>query len=169
MSDFITYNNIRLNQYIKLSEKTERKNKYFTKVARAINHSPSVSEKNKKRNHSITLETLTVNSSLILSTHHSILSPAFTFNIRAIVAGTLLLTAFVLLAPLIILVFCLKITVISSMFVTLYNYICTAKYLKLDLKSIMKRIIFKYYQVQLLNRDKISGVAAPVILSIQIK
>ena len=105
MEDFIVYNNLLSKNYLNLTyvkiNSPTRSRRDLTRLARAIFNLKKGN--NKKRNYStfvIDIESL----SLLLSTDHSILSPAFTSNILAIVAGTLVRTAFVLLAPLLIVV-----------------------------------------------------------------
>lgn len=67
----------------------------------------------------------------VLSTVHSIESPAWTFNICAIFAGTLVLTDLLFELPLDNFVFCLNNTVIPPIFIDNYNYICTTKYINI--------------------------------------
>ena len=143
MEDFIVYNNLLSKNYLNLSyalnSLTLRSKKLLTHIARAIFNFKKIS--NKKRIYS-TLETATEILSLLLSTTHSILSPAFTSNILAIVAGTLVLTAFVLLAPLLIVVFCLNSNTITSNYLFNYIYIYIIKYIKLIIKSILYKVTF---------------------------
>lgn len=158
MRDFITYYNLLPKNYLNLSyakiNSPTRSRELSTTLAGAIFKINKI-KKIKKENYSTTLETLTVNSSLILSTHHSILSPDLTLSILAIVAGTLLLTALVLLAPLMIFVFCLNITTMTSMFILNYYYIYTTQYLKFVLIRLMKRVIFIYYHNQFIITDMV--------------
>lgn len=155
MCDSVTYNNLLFKNYLNLSyaqiNSPTTSRKYNTLLARAIAFFKENKEL-KKKNYS-TFETDIESLSLLLSTTHSILSPAVTSNILAIVAGTLVLTEFVLLAPLLIFVFCLKITGITSIFIINYTYIYNIKYIKFTYKSILKKVIFIYNKIQLINID----------------
>lgn len=161
MCDSVTYNNLLFKNYLNLSyaqiNSPTTSRKYNTLLARAIAFFKENKEL-KKKNYS-TFETDIESLSLLLSTTHSILSPAVTSNILAIVAGTLVLTEFVLLAPLLIFVFCLKITGITSIFIINYTYIYNIKYIKFTYKSILKKVIFIYNKIQLINIDTFSEAA----------
>ena len=145
MEDFIANNNLLSKNYLNLSYATinsPTNSRWFsTLLAIAIFHFKKINYK--KRIYS-TFETDIESSSLLLSTDHSILSPALTFNILAIVAGTLVLTAFVLLAPLLIVVFCLNSNTITSNYVFNYTYIYIIKYIKLIIISILNKVTFIY-------------------------
>ena len=78
-----------------------------------------------KKIYSTTFDILTLISPLIFSTVHSILSPADTFIIWAIGAGTVVLTELLFVVPFDILVFCLNTTVIPPYFlliIIIYAY-----------------------------------------------
>lgn len=145
MEDFITYNNLLSKNYLNLSytkiNSPTRSRRDLTTIARAIINLKKLN--NKKRIYS-TFVTEIESLSLLLSTDHSILSPAFTSSILAIVAGTLVLTAFVLLAPLLIVDFCLNSNTITSNYVFNYTYIYIVKYIKLIIKSILNKVTFIY-------------------------
>ena len=125
--------------YPKVNSLTRSK-KHSTVLARAINKNKEIIKKIKKIYSTFVTDISSL--SFILSTVHSILSPAFTSNILAIVAGTLVLTAFVLLAPLLIVDFCLNNTTITSNYIIRYTYICITQYIKLIIKSILIKVTF---------------------------
>lgn len=89
--------------------------------------------KNEEKKVYSTFATVTLILSLMLSTVHSILSPALTSKAWAMLTGTLVLTELLFDAPLLIVVFCLNNTTMTSIFVSCYTYICTNEYIILSI------------------------------------
>lgn len=161
----IPVTNIRLycRNYLNLSyteiNSPTRSRKSLSLLAIAIVNFMNTTLKKIKNDIYSTFETVIVNSSLTLSTAHSILSPAVTFIILAIVAGSVVLTELLFVVPLLIFVFCLNSNTITSI-LSLDIIIFVVLGIKiLPFIIINKKVTFIYYPFHNNNHRIISRAA----------
>jgi len=103
--------------------------------------------KNKEKKDYSTFVIVTVILSLILSTTHSTVSPTLISIICAIGAGKVVLTDLDLVAPLVIFVFCLNITTITSYLGLLIHILVVLPINKLLFTKVNKKVNFIYKRI----------------------